>query len=302
MDQPPSNIVDIYKSQGWNDQASIDADIAAGGWKSKVPQTGSSGGGGNDLPNAPSILDFTQGAYASADEALKAYVEALKNQASPLDIYTQIADALGLPEQQKIAGTLREQIGNLEDTIKRVEPNVAATTGGSLVTQAQRAGMVEARRKPLLERLGEFTTGLGRISENITATRQDLTTRVQLFMEGQQQALKPFEVQLAAMNDRAARLVSGYSQDVQNQLTTLMAKWQRDNELADQEWQAVQDALNKEKDFQNELAKMIEQSKIDMDEYWQKQSADTGTTDTSNYYNTSGSQQYTLPSWFEPIG
>lgn len=36
--QPPGNIVEIYKKQGWNNKEAIDADIAAGGWQSKVPQ------------------------------------------------------------------------------------------------------------------------------------------------------------------------------------------------------------------------------------------------------------------------
>lgn len=43
---PPSNIVDIYRSQGWNDLASINADIANGGWVSKVQSGGGGGGGG----------------------------------------------------------------------------------------------------------------------------------------------------------------------------------------------------------------------------------------------------------------
>ena len=52
--QPPSNIVDIYKSQGWNDLDAINADIKAGGWTSKVP-AGSSSGAVNTSSNSSNI-------------------------------------------------------------------------------------------------------------------------------------------------------------------------------------------------------------------------------------------------------
>lgn len=58
---PPSNIVDIYKSQGWNDTAAINADIAAGGWQGKVPAGGGGGSsGGLNLPAPPSPPNLAQ--------------------------------------------------------------------------------------------------------------------------------------------------------------------------------------------------------------------------------------------------
>src|SRR3990167_4187713 len=58
---PPSNIVDIYKSQGWNDTAAINADIAAGGWQGKVPAGGGGGSsGGLNLPTPPAPPNLAQ--------------------------------------------------------------------------------------------------------------------------------------------------------------------------------------------------------------------------------------------------
>jgi len=245
--------------QGWGD-AEAAADFAATGG------SGKKSGGGASI-DVPSIADYSEQAYAPADEALKSYVMALRGQAKPLDVYGQLESAAGLPQMKQTATTLREQIGTLEDSIRRAEGNVNATTKESYVTEGQRAGMIEARRKPLIENLSTLTTGLGRISEGITAASADLSTKISLFMQGQTQALKPFEVQLAAANDKAARAVTGYTADVQNQLTTAMAKWQRQNELDDREVEQAFEMLKLENGYTQQLAQMMEQSKINISEY-----------------------------------
>jgi len=279
--QPPSNIQDVYRQQGWNDAAAINADIAAGGWQSKVSSSGGSSGGGGGgtapLPNVPSIAEYTEKAYGGADEALKSYVMALRGQRQPLDVYGELEQAVGLPGMKKTAGTLREQIGSLEDTIRRVEPQVQATTKESLVTQGQQEGMIAERRKPLMETLERLGTGLGRITQGITAAGADLGTRMQLYLQGQTQALKPFEVQMVAMNDRAARQVSGFSADVQNKLTTLMAQWNRNNQLDDQSTVQAFELLKLEKNYDNELAKLMKQSEVELSQYSAKQPIDLAT-------------------------
>jgi hypothetical protein len=279
----------------WGDKGwTTGSDPTQGGGTSSPASTSSapSSNSGDINLNVPSIAEYTDKAYAPADEALKAYVLALRSQRQPLDVYSELETAAGLPGMKKVAGTLREQIGSLEDTLKRVEPNVAATTRESLVTQGQRAGMIEARRQPLIEDLGTLTTGLGRISESITAAGADLGTRIGLYLQGQEQALKPYEVQLSAMNDRAARLVTGFTADVQNGLTTLLAKWNRQNELDDKEVDQAFELLKIEKNYSNELAKMVEQSKIDISEYRTKKGIDddggTGTGSSNKYYGTGG--------------
>lgn len=286
--------------QGWDD-AGANADFAATGEAGKKTTGGGGGtvsGGGNIDLSVPSVVDFTEKAYAPADEALKAYVMALRGQQNPLDVYTKLESEAGLPGMRATASTLREQIGNLEDTIKRVEPNVAATTGNSLVTQSQRSGMIEARQRPLLQDLGTLTTGLGRISQDITAAGEGIGTKTGLFLQGQEQALKPYEVQLTALQDRAARLVTGFTADNQNNLQILMAKWNRSNELSDKETDQAFELLKQEKDYNNQIAQMQTQNKLDISKYWATTGSNQGTgtsTDTSKYYGTS-TNYYSTPS------
>jgi len=280
---------------GWG-AAEADADFAATGGAGKGASGGSSGGnGGNPLPAPPSIAEYSDKAYAPADEALKEYVMQLKSQEKPLDVYGQLETAMGLPSMKKTASTLREQIGGLEDTIRRVEPQVQATTRESLVTQGQQEGMIAERRRPLIDDLGVLGTALGRVSQSITAATADLGTRVSLFMEGQKQALKPYEVQLAALNDRAARQVTGFSADVENQLSVARANWERNNFLDDRQVEEAFELLKIEKNYQNELSKLIKTSEQEMSTYEKKKQVDqkykvgTEAYDTTRYYEDNGS-------------
>lgn len=246
--------------------------------------------------SVPSVAAYTEKVYAPADEALKSYVMAMRGQDKPLDVYSKLEAEAGLPQMKQTAATLRENIGNLEDTIRRVEPNISATTRNSLVTEGQRAGMVEARQKPLLQNLGTLTTGLGRIEQGITAASQGIDTKTGLFIKGQEQELQPYQVELTAMQDRAARMVSGFTADNQNNLQVLLAKWNRQNELNDREVDQAFELLKLEKGYNNEISKMKEQTVQDVSQYTQqkaidqkyKTSADTTsvTPKVNSYYST----------------
>lgn len=303
-----ANIPGYSGYDSWNDEASAMADFKATGGKGKETP----GSGGGDLPSAPSILDFTEKAYAGSDNALKEYVMAMRGQRNPLDVYSELETAAGLPQKRATASTLREQVGSLEDTIRRVEGNVNATTTESYVTEGQRAGMIEARRKPMIEDLSYLATGLGRVEQGIAADMQGLDTKTNLFLKGQENELKPYELQYTAENDRAARLVTGFTADAQNNLQIMMAKWNRQNQLDDREVDQAFELLKMEKGFQQEFDKMQEQSKMSLDEYIAKQPIDLstyekqkqidqkyktssggGVVDTSSYYGgSSGNSSY----------
>lgn len=87
---PPSNIKDIYKQQGWNDDASIQADINAGGWKSKVPNSSSNSNsfGNYNIPDpvdtAKRLNDFQVQANQPAIQSLQASQDPLKQRYSDL--------------------------------------------------------------------------------------------------------------------------------------------------------------------------------------------------------------------------
>ena len=193
------------------------------------------------------VTDYITGTAAPLeDRAFQDYALAQRSQAKPLDLYTQFEEQAGLPQMRQTASTLRGAIGNVEDAIKRVEPDVSLRSRNSLVTEAQRRGMVSAGQAPLQERLGELSTGLGRVQQGIDATTQDLGTKVGLVMQGQQIDRETFKMNLDLMINRSAQLISGFTGDRQVRMDFLMDKLNRMRTLADTEWQELNE-LNRMK-------------------------------------------------------
>jgi hypothetical protein len=216
---------------------------------------GGSSGGMIDYNKIPSVSGYAQTLEQPITDAYNKYMTAMAARANPLDVYTQLESEAGIPGMKKTATTLREQIGGVEDTIKRVEPTIAATTKESMVTEGQRQNMAVAQKKPLLERLGEMTTGLGRIESGIQAGMQDISTKVSLYMQGQDQMLEPLKVGIQALTDKASRLVSAYSTDSQNKLQVLTANWERQNALDDRQYEEAYKLLEGENSYKKELQK-----------------------------------------------
>ena len=214
---------------------------------------GSGGGGMINYGNIPSVTDYVTKLEVPITDSYNALITAMQNRANPLDIYTSMEEAAGLPGMRGTATTLRDQISGIEDTIKRVEPTIAATTKESMVTEGQRQQMSMAQKKPLLERLGELTTGLGRVEQGIQAGMQDLATKVSLFMQGQDQMLEPLKIGIQAMTDRASRLTSAFSIDAQNQFNAYLANIRRGWELDDQERDEAFQLLTAENTYKQTL-------------------------------------------------
>lgn len=271
--------------QGWGDTEAR-ADFTATGGQ----DTG--GGGGNEFINPadiPSSLDFVMEQEKPIEEAFKEYAMTVRGQKPPLDIYQELETAAGLPQQKKIASTLREQIGSLEDTIRRVEPQVQATTKQSLVTQGQQEGMIAERRRPLMENLGTLGTALGRITQGISATIADLGTKAGLVFKGQEQQLEPLKMRLSLMQDRAARFISGFNSDKETRLSLLLDEVSRNRQLNDMDRTEAFELIKLENSYNRELSKLQKQSELDLALYTGKKEADkkygtTGTTDWTQYF------------------
>lgn len=210
------------------------------------------------IPNEPSLTmndvggsaaDFNKTLNANEDAAFNQYKMVASNMEKPLDIYGRMESDAGLPQMVKTASTLQGQVNDVEDSIRRVEGNVNATTGNSIVTEGQRQGMIEARKNPLIEKLGWITTGLGRVSNAIQQGRADIGTKVGLALQGQQQELDPYKMRIQMVADQSARAMTGFTADRQTQLDILMDKLNRTRTLSDREWQQAADLAKLEKDY-----------------------------------------------------
>src|SRR3990167_8536113 len=83
-----------------------------------------------------STVDFLKSqAFPLTDVAYEEYKTQQQGQTKPIQLYTEAEEAAGLPGMRKTASTLRGAIGNVEDALKRVEPDVSLRSQQSLVTE-----------------------------------------------------------------------------------------------------------------------------------------------------------------------
>ena len=237
---------------GWNETEAL-ADIAAGHGAGKMAQ---SQGGGTDsinLSQVPSTQEFVQEQIAGEDVTLQALLERMGQREKPLDIFQGLEEQAGLPELRGAARTLTGEIESIEDVLKAIEPDVSARTRQSLVTEAQRRGLVQEGKKPFLEKLGEFGTALSRIVGRIGEAERGVVAKTELALRGQEMGLQPLELYYATLVDRNARLASAFSTDRQTQLDLLFDKLKRERQLSDMDWELANTLGSEERQYLKSL-------------------------------------------------
>ena len=255
-------MVDLVKYPGYTGWGGkeAEADLAATGGAGKMA-AGTSGGTSSSAPlgidesQVPSTLDYVQKLNTTEDTAFSDLVMAMKARKSPLDVYTGLEEASGLPAMRTGAISLTKAISDIEDTLETVEPDVAARSRESLVTEAQRRGIVTQRKEPLLENMGKLTTGLGRLKELIGLTGQDVGTKANLYAQGEEQKIEVQKLQYTTLVDRNARLLSGFTSDKETKLQILRDKLQRQQQLSDMEWNLTNTLTADEKSYTRQLQK-----------------------------------------------
>jgi hypothetical protein len=220
----------------------------------------------NLLQTIPKATDMVSSISNNENSAFNDYLGYLKGQDSPLDFYTKVSDAQGLPQLRKTQSTLQGQIYDLEDTLRRVEPNVTATTGQSIVTEAQRQGMVTEKQKPLIDNLGWLGQSLGRVSGAITEGNQQALNLTQLYQAGTQQFVEAYKTKLDMAMQQGSQALQAFLADNENILNVTLAKIHRGEQVSDQE---AQNAF--------ELMKMQTQAKLDLDNQMKIQSSTPNT-------------------------
>lgn len=188
---------------------------------------------GNQVANATS--NFATGLNANENNAFNDYLHTVQAQPSSVDTYNQQLDKAGVPALQKTSATLQGQIYNLQDTLRRVEPNVSATTSNSLVTEAQRQGMVTAQQKPLNDQLGWLGQSEGRITDAITQGKADALQLTNLNSADQAKLLDAYKTKLSLAQSQGTRALQAFTTDISNTLNVSLAKISRGEKLSDTE-------------------------------------------------------------------
>lgn len=244
IDQLPSDLV-------YNGQLDVSNPVKQAKYDQLNSSYGDNNGGGGstdsgiDMSQVPSVQNFVQDQFKQEDPYLKALTSRMDSREKPIDVYKRISAEQGLPELRSASKTLTQQINGIEDYLDQIEPNVAARSRESIITEAQRARLVQSEKEPLQQRLGNYTRDLGRIGNTITATNAEVGNLVNLTQQGDEQAMESLKLVYSTVVDRNTRTLTGFTADRQTLLDSLYDKLTRQRQLDDREWQLAAE-LDKE--------------------------------------------------------
>lgn len=266
-----------------------------------LKQQGSASGGANydallgQVNNATS--NFAGKLNQQENNAFTDYLNLVQGQPKSVDFYSQISDQMGIPKLRESASTLQGQIYNTEDLLRRIEPDVSATTRNSMVTEAQRRGIVQSRSEPLQEQLGWLGQSLGRVSDAITKTQDQAILLTNLNSQDQAKVVDAYKTKLDLASRQGDRALQAFSQDINNVLNVTLAKIARGEAVDDREAGFAHDLLMLEKQAEQQMKQL--QFQVDNREEQDQGLISVG-EGTSLFDPKTGQVMYTAPKTNKP--
>lgn len=181
-----------------------------------------------------------------------------RNQEALPALYQRLETEAGIPELSQQAAAFKDQIFRVKSLLDRVGEDITARTSGTLTTEAQRRRLEASESETLNTELGRLGTGLAPVADLLSSAQGRLGTMMSLNAQEQEQELEPVKMRINALSDRFARELSGYSEQRELTLTSLLDKLERERFLSDRDWQLAQQLAAEERNFsrQKQLAKI----------------------------------------------
>ena len=134
-------------------------------------------------------------------QALAGQISQLDQSYNPTSTYNAITTQLGIPDARTRVQALQSNLVNTQNAINAVDPNVAARTSGSLVTEAQRGRLVNMERAPLTTTAGVQSQDLNQANNNLNTLTGQANTQVNL-------AAANYKTQRQGLSERLTAAIS----------------------------------------------------------------------------------------------
>ena len=218
--QPPSDmpsmddLINIYKRQGWADEAAIRADIAAGGWKNKIPVLGETSSGGGAGGGSASQDDLIRQLREKPEKAKhfddrdlnKIWEDMLRGKDAAQafeDRWKEVANRK-YQEMMERAGRLREEVmGSAEARRKEAKEQEAFYKGEYEKRKSRELEEIEKQK-------GEAETSYVANKDEVVRNFNELNKR--------------FEAQARALGMSATSFVSGETRKILNQFNSNLSQ------------------------------------------------------------------------------
>lgn len=173
-----------------------------------------------------------------------------KQEALP-HMYTRISNELGIPNLQQAVTTLGKTVAELPQTYS------AATRGFDV--NANQLSRIIAQKS------GELAPALQSAQQALAGAQQEAGTRIQYGATQQAKELEPYKTEQQLLSDRQAREATGFSEDNQLELNTLIEKLKQGVALTEGEKTRANQLAIAEKQYETQLK--IAQLQADTSKY-----------------------------------
>jgi len=179
---------------------------------------------------------FNLGQQGQEQDYLKRYTGAIQGQEGMSALAERLGGELGLPQLRKGATTLQTTLENIPYTYGQA-------TRGFDVTQNQLDRIIG-------QKTSELAPVYNKVYNALQSGEQQLGQRVGYAQTEQEKLLRPYTTEQSMLSDRMVRETTGYNQDSQNELDTILQKAQMGIQLSQFEMQRADQLSQNEKQYE----------------------------------------------------
>lgn len=165
----------------------------------------------------------------------------------------RLAKQLGIPQLRETTARLGEAGEDITSALFGLPEQVAGTTRDSLVTEAQRQGLIQSKAQPLQSNLAQISRAGERAGARLSTAESELGRRLGLEQQERQLQLLPFELGFSLLEQTQAREFSGYTFKEQAELDRLISNQNAGITLSEGERNRLSDLAIAEAGFRNAL-------------------------------------------------
>lgn len=208
---------------------------------------GQKSGKWSDLPGfiaqggTPTGLTLFEQQAKTEEDFLNRYNKAIADQPTTSDIYNRLSQEYGLDEARANTSGLTQTALGLENTLSTLPSRIEGETRGFDVNANQLSRIQEERAKPLTDQLNQAAAAANRASLTEQGIAGNVATQLGLETADLAKQLQPFDVEAQMISDRAARELTGYTAQLQNETNQLIAKLNTQGQLDQIEAQRLAD-------------------------------------------------------------
>lgn len=219
------------------------------------------------------------------DAALTGFKETVAGQESLGDIFARLGQEYNLGGLRQTAFDVTQAVKNIPESVREVGRQFGVSAGRQERRIAKEQGELLPEAREAAER-AQFAEGA-------------VGQRLGMALEEQKKALTPYQVELEALSDRAAREVTKYTTDMQFRLSQILANIEQTGALTRQQAEIAANLALKEKEYENAkdlyAFKLAEQEKyktpatttMDIGSAFDRLMSDFGETSNINTQNDS---------------